>query len=211
MHEGFRQYSNAINVATESSRPYFRKAEILIKNDLIDEAREAISRGLEIDPESITGTQLLVKTMDSGEIMDNLEDLISRFPESLYLKQIIGSELVRDEPLMALELLGKETWEDWMLRVQCHRALSEHEKALAAAVQLIELRPENIDGWIAAGWSAFDLGKYDESSDFFDSAMGCDMYCPDALLGKASVLKKMGKDSSPYSQALTDLDLDLVI
>ena len=145
MHEGLRQYSNAINVAAESSRPYFRKAELLIKNDLIDEARETISRGLEIDPESITGTQLLVKAMDSGEIMDNLEDLISRFPESLYLKQIIGSKLVRDEPLTALELLGKETWEDWMLRVQCHRALSEHEKALAAAVQLIELRPENID------------------------------------------------------------------
>ena len=73
------------------------------------------------------------------------------------------------------------------------------------------IRDRNIDGWIAAGWSAFDLGKYDESSDFFDSAMGCDMHCPDALLGKASVLKKMGKDSSPYSQALTDLDLDLVI
>lgn len=31
------------------------------------------------------------------------------------------------------------------------------------------------------------------------------------LLGKASVLKKMGKDTSHYSQALADLDLDLVI
>ena len=107
MHEGFRQYSNAINVALGSSRPYFRKAELLIKNDLINEAREIISRGLEIDPESITGTLLLVKTMDSGEIIDNLENLISRFPESLQLKQIIGSELVGDEPLKALELLGK--------------------------------------------------------------------------------------------------------
>ena len=152
-----------------------------------------------------------MKTMDSGEIMDNLENLISRFPESLQLKQIIGSKLVGDEPLKALELLGKEKWEDLMLRVQCYRLLSENEKALAAAVKSIDLRPENIDGWIAAGWSAFDLGKYDESSDFFDSAMGCDMYCPDALLGKASALKKMGKDTSHYSQVLADLDLDLVI
>ncbi len=211
IHEGFRQYSNAITVASGSSRPYFRKAELLIKNGLVDEARETISRGLEVDPESITGTQLLVKTMDSGEIMDNLEDLISRFPESLQLKQIIGSMLVRDEPSKALELLGKEKWEDLMLRVECHRLLSENEKALAAAVRSIDLRPEKIDGWIAAGWSAFDLGKYGESSDFFDSAMGCDMYCPDALLGKASVLKKMGKDTSHYSQVLADFDLDLVI
>tara|TARA_B100000809_G_scaffold148070_1_gene145546 strand:- start:138 stop:827 length:690 start_codon:yes stop_codon:yes gene_type:complete len=211
VHEGFRQYSNAINVASGSSRPYFKKAEFLIKNDLIDEARETISRGLEVDPESITGTKLLVKIMDSGEIMDNLENLISRFPESLQLKRIIVSKLVIDEPLKALELLGKEEWEDLMLRVQCHRSLSENEKALAVAVKLIDLRPENIDGWIAAGWSAFDLGKYDESSDFFDSAMGCDMHCPDALFGKASVLKKMGKDTSLYSQALADLDLDLVI
>ena len=113
--------------------------------------------------------------MDSGEIMDNLDNLLSKFPESLQLKQTIGSELVRDEPLKALELLGKKKWEDLMLRVQCHRLLSENDKALAVAVKSIELRPENIDGWIAAGWSAFDLGKYDESNDFFDSAMGCDM------------------------------------
>jgi tetratricopeptide (TPR) repeat protein len=211
MHEGFRQYSNAINAASGSSRPYFRKAELLIKNDLVDEARETIARGLEVDSESITGTLLLVKTMDSGEIVDNLENLISRFPESLQLKRIIGSKLVRDEPLKALKLLGKEKWEDLMLRVQCYRSLSKNDKALAAAVKLINLRPDSIDGWIAAGWSAFDLGKYEESSDFFDSAMGCDMHCPDALLGKASVLKKMGKDTSLYSQALADIDLDLVI
>ena len=211
MHEGFRQYSNAINVASGTSRPYFRKAEILIKNDLIAEAKEAVTKGLEVDPESITGNLILVDTMDSGEIMDNLENLISKFPDSLQLKRRLASKLVSDEPSKALELLGKDSWEDMILHVQCYRLLSENENALAAAIESINLRPGSIDGWIAAGWCAFDLGKYEESSDFFDSAMGCDMYCPDALLGKASVLKKMGRDNSYYSQALAELDPDLVI
>ena len=85
-----------------------------------------------------------------------------------------------------------------MLRVRCYRSLEENEDALAVAIKSTNLRPENIDGWIAAGWCAFDIGKYDESNDFFDSAMGCDMYSLDALLGKASVLEKMRRDNSIY-------------
>ena len=211
MHEGFRQYNNAVTVASGTSRPYFRKAEILIKNDLIDEAKEEISKGLEVDPESITGRKLLVRTMDSGEIIDNLENLVSMFPDSLQLKRIIGSKLVKDEPLKALEFLGEDNWEDLMLRVRCYKSLAKNENALATAVKSINLKPKNIEGWIAAGWCAFDIGKYDESGDFFDAAMGCDMYCPDALFGKASVLKKMGESYSNYSQALAELDSDLVI
>jgi superkiller protein 3 len=211
MHEGFRQYSNAVNVASGTSRPYFKKAEALIKNDLIDEAKKAITTGLEIDPGSITGYQLLVRTMTSSEIVDDLENLVSEFPESIQLKSLIGSKLVGNEPSKALEFLGEDNWEDLMLRVRCYRSLEENENALVAAIKSINLRPENINGWIAAGWCAFDIGKYDESSDFFDSAMGCDMYSPDALLGKASVLEKMGRDNSIYSQALAEIDPDLVI
>ncbi len=211
IHEGFRQYSNAVNIASGTSRPYFKKAEALIKNDLTGEAKELIAMGLEIDPGSITGHRLLVKTMTSSEILDNLENLLSEFPESIQLKSLIGSKLVEDEPSKALEFLREDDWEDLMLRVRCYRSLEENENALATAIKSIDRSPENIEGWIAAGWSAFDIGNYEESSDFFDSAMGCDMYSLDALLGKASVLEKMGRDNSIYSKALAEIAPDLVI
>jgi hypothetical protein len=37
------------------------------------------------------------------------------------------------------------------------------------------------------------------------------MYCPDALFGKASVMKVIGKDYSYYQKALTEIDSELVI
>ena len=46
VHEGFRQYTNAISVASETSRPYFKKADILISYDKFEEAQEIIKKGL---------------------------------------------------------------------------------------------------------------------------------------------------------------------
>jgi len=211
VHEGFRQYTNAISVAPETSRPYFRKGEILIKNDLIEEAREEISRGLDLDSDSLAGYKLLLETMNSEELLSNLEKIISRFPDSLSIKRIIGSKLSVGEPSKALDFLGEDNWDELMLRVKCYRSLSDYENALESAIKAIDVRPNSIDGWIAAGWSAFDLGELDKSNDFFDAAIGCDMHCTDALFGKASVLKRLGKDNTTYNQALSQIDPDLVI
>ena len=49
VHEGFRQYSNAISVA-RTGRPYFRNAQILIEFNKLSEANDLITKGLEIDP-----------------------------------------------------------------------------------------------------------------------------------------------------------------
>jgi len=211
VHEGFRQYTNAISVAPETSRPYFRKGEILIKNDLIEEAREEISRGLDLDSDSLAGYKLLLETMNSEELLSNLEKIISRFPDSLSIKRIIGSKLSVGEPSKALDFLGEDNWDELMLRVKCYRSLSDYENALGSAIKAIDLRPNSIDAWIAAGWSAFDLGEFDQSNDFFDSAIGCDMHCTDALFGKALVLKRLGKDNNVYNRALSQIDSDLVI
>ena len=68
-----------------------------------------------------------------------------------------------------------------------------------------------MNSWVAAGWSAYDLEKYDEADIFFESALGCDILCPDALFGKVSVMKIIGKDYSYYQKALSEIDTELII
>ena len=114
-------------------------------------------------------------------------------------------------PLKALSLLEEETWDDLILKVKCYRLLSDYTNALKYAVNATSLKPDSVDSWLAAGWSAFDMGNFEKSNDFFDSAMGCDMYCLDALIGKALVLEKLGRDNTLYNNALSEIDPNLVI
>ena len=211
VHEGIRQYNNAISAASDTSRPYFRKAKILINRDLFEEAREAVSKGLELDSESLSGQILLIETMKPAEVLSIFEEVISKFPESLDLRHLIASKLSNVAPLKALSLLEEETWENLILKVKCYRSLSDYKNALKYAVNATTLNPDSVESWLAAGWSAFDMGNFDKSNDFFDSAIGCDMYCPDALIGKALVLEKLGKDNTFYNNALREIDPNLVI
>ena len=76
IHEGIRQYNNAISAASDTSRPYFRKAKILINSDLFEEAREAVSKGLELDSESLSGQRLLIETMKPVDVVSIFEEII---------------------------------------------------------------------------------------------------------------------------------------
>jgi len=211
IHEGIRQYNNAISVASDTSRPYFRKAEMLINNEMIEEAIETVSKGLELDPESLSGRRLQIETMKPEEVVPIFEEIISKYPNSLALRHLIVSKLSSVEPLKALSLLEEDTWNALILKVKCYRSLSDYNNALECAINAISLKSDSVDSWLAAGWSAFDIGKFEQSSDFFDSAIGCDMYCLDALVGKALALEKLGKDNTFYRNALSDLDYNLVI
>ena len=210
LHEGIRQYNNAIAVASDTSRPYFRKAEILIKSDLIGEAREAASKGLELDPESLSGQMLLIETMEPEEVLPIFEELISKFPASLSLRYLLASKLSDVEPIKSLGLLEENTWDELILKVKCYRSLSDYKNALECAIEATSLKPDSVDSWLAAGWSAFDMGAFDQSNDFFDAAIGCDIQCSDALFGKALVLEKLGMDNTIYTNALSEIDPKLV-
>lgn len=210
-HEGIRQYNNAVSVAADTSRPYFRKAEILISSDLIEEARKTVSKGLELDPESLSGQRLLIETMEPEEVLSIFEEVISNFPDSLALRQLLASKLSDVEPLKALNLLEGDTWEELILKVKCYRSLSNYKDALECAIKATSLKPNSVDGWLSAGWISFDMGDFHQSNDFFDSAIGCDIQCLDALFGKSLVLEKLGKDNTIYNNALSELDPNLVL
>ena len=211
MHEGLRQYNNAINVASSTSRPYFKMAEVLIHDDRYEDAKEVVKKGLAVDPDSITGQRLLIQSLSSSEINTDIDDLISKSQGSKILKNALGSKLVEINPSKALELLDKSNFKDIMKRVVCFKNLNDNAKALTLSKHAITIKPNNVNSWVAAGWSAYDLEKYSEADTFFESALGCDMYCPDALFGKASVMKVIGKDYSYYQKALTEIDPELVI
>ena len=211
VHEGIRQYSNAISVAPETSRPYFKKAEILLEEGLIEDAQTTVNEGLNFDPDSFNGNLIKIRTMKPEEILISMDKLLSKFPDSVILKKTLASMLVELAPLKALDLLGDDSSDELLLRLQCFRNLSEYDNAYSIAIKLTNAYPNLIEGWIAAGWIAFDLDLYKESSDFFDMAIGLDRYSLEALSGKAVVLKKIGKDYTLYATALTALDSDITI
>ena len=210
-HEGLRQYSNAISVASETSRPYFKMADMLIKYDKSIEAKEFIEKGLLIDPDSITGYKLWIETMHPKDVAKNLESLSSKHPDSRIISSLIGYKLVDEDPNRALKFLSKDVFQDLILKAQCMNNLDRKKDALDFARQAIHMYPNKIDGWVLAGWSSYELEKYGEADNYFESALGCDITSPDALHGKALVMKAMNKDFSYYNKALKAIDPDLVI
>ena len=211
LHEGLRQYSNAISIAPETTRPYFQKAEVLIDYDRLIEAKELIIKGLEMDPDSITGNTLLIKTLDSKTLLKQTDNFLDILPKSNHIKVLIASKLVDLSPSRALKLLGTDNWDELFLRSQCFKNLGKVEESLTSILKALDYQPSNLEGWLVAGWNAYNLSKYDESSDYFDCAIGCESLCSDALFGKALSLKKLGKDYSLYKIALADLDKELII
>ena len=149
--------------------------------------------------------------MSPSEIDSDIENLISKSHGSKKVWSLLGSKLVDINPSKALELLDNDNFKDIMNRIICFKNLNDNEMALKLAKQAITIDPNNVNSLIAAGWSAYDLGRYKEANNFFDSALGCDIYCPDALFGKGLVMKITGKDYSYYQKALTEIDLELVI
>ena len=211
IHEGFRQYNNAISVASDTSRPYFRKAEILTEYDKIDEARLLIDKGLAINPESITGNRLLIKVMSSKEIFSDLETRFDIFKSNTAVSSLIGLKLVDDYPEKAIEYLSDQNHENLILKSQALKKLAKYKEAIFSSEKAIELKPNNIEGWILCGWCHFELNNYQESEKYFEGALGCDINNPDALLGKAMNLKSQKKDYSHYNRALESINSDLAI
>ena len=211
IHEGFRQHNNAISVASDTSRPYFRKAKLLIKYDKIDEARVLVDKGLAIDSESITGNRLLIKIMDSSEIFSDLETRFDIFKRNSAVSSLLGLKLINDYPEKAIDYLSDQNHEDLILKSQALKKLTKNEEAIFSAEKAIKLKPNNIEGWILCGWCHFELNNYQESEKYFEGALGCDINNPEALLGKALILKSQKKDYSYYNRALKSINSDLSI
>ena len=146
IHEGFRQHNTAISVASDTSRPYFRKAKLLIKYDKIDEARVLVDKGLAIDSESITGNRLLIKIMDSSEIFSDLETRFDIFKRNSAVSSLLGLKLINDYPEKAIDYLSDQNHEDLILKSQALKRLTKNEEAIFSAEKAIKLKPKNIEG-----------------------------------------------------------------
>ena len=211
VHEGIRQYTNAVTVASETSRPYFRKARILIDYDKKAEARALIQKGLDIDPESITGHNLLLQVMNSKEIHKSLDSFVSSFSNNEQILSLIGYKLSAEYPELALKFLSDNNFKDLIIKFECFKSLKNSDDALAVSKKMIDLEPNEIEGWILAGRCAYEMDNYDDANNYFESALGCDISSPDALVGKALVLKAQNKDFTYYNRALESIDPELVI
>ena len=211
VYEGIRQYTNAVTVASETSRPYFRKAKFLIDYDKKDEARVLIQKGLDIDPESITGHKLLLQVLNSKEIYKSLESFVSNFGNNEEISSVIGYKLSTEYPELALKFLSDNNFKDLITKFECFKSLKNNDEALRVSKKVIELEPNKIEGWILAGWCSYEMKNYSDANNYFEYALGCDISSPDALVGKALVLKAQNKDYTYYNRALEAIDSELVI
>ena len=211
LHEGLRQYTNAITVAPETSRPYFRKAKILIEYDKFEEATKVISDGLALDPDSITGNKLLMEVMSIEEVYTSLDTRFSSFLHNKEFRSSVGSKLADEYPELAMTYLSNNSLSDLMLQVQCLKSLDKMPEALVISKKIIDLYPNEIEGWITAGWCAYDLEDFTAADEYFGSVLGFDISNSDALVGKALIRKSQNRDFSYYNKALEDIDSDLVI
>ena len=93
----------------------------------------------------------------------------------------------------------------------CFKNLGKINEAFNFAKKAININPKKIDGWISAGWCLYELENFEDADGYFEAALGIDISNPDALLGKALILKSKNKDFSFYNKALDAIDPNLVI
>ena len=211
VHEGFRQYSNAISVAPGTGRPYFRNAQVLINFNKISEAKELIDKGLEIDPNSITGKILLLKTLSGEEIINKKNDF-SLFKERYSEAQIIiAQKTLQINPNFALEFLDVNNKKHFLLLSKCFFEIGKLTDSLSFANKFTNAYPRDIDGFLNSGWISTELEDYDEAINFFEIALGIDGQSSEAIYGKGFSLKKKGEDYATYQEILSKVDGDLVI
>ena len=211
VHEGFRQYSNAIAVAPETARPYFRNAKILIDFNKILEARELIERGLVIDPKSITGQILLLKTLSGEEIKNkkaNFSIFKENFPEA---QSIIAQKLMKIDPKLGLDFLDINNYKHFLLISQCFFEMGKYIDSLTFVNKYIHCNPREIEGFLAGGWLSIRMEDFEEASNFFDIAMGIDSESSEAIYGKGLVMKKKGEEYETYQRILSSIDEELII
>jgi len=211
VHEGFRQYTNAIAVAPGTGRPYFRNAQVLIDYNKVVEARKLIDKGLEIDPNSITGQFLLLKTLSGDEIKSRINDF-SLFKDKMSeAQEEIAQKLMQIDPKLGLDFLDFNNPKHFLLISQCFFEMEEFPDSLSFANKFINSNPSEIAGFLNGGWISIRMENFDEASNFFDMALGIDKWSPDAIYGKGLVLKKKGEEYEDYQLILSQIDKELVI
>ena len=211
VHEGFRQYSNAISVAPGAGRPYFRNAQILIDFNKFSEARELVEKGLAIDSKSITGKLLLLKTLSGKEIMDRLEEFSFFKGKNSEAQLVIAKKILELNPELALEFLDTGNSNHFLLVSQCFFEIGKMSKSLDFANDYIKSYPRKIEGFLNAGWISIEMRNYSEAISFFDMAMGVDSLSPEAIYGKGLALKNKGESYESYQTILSQIDKELVI
>ena len=211
VHEGFRQYSNAISVAPGTGRPYFRNAKVLIDFNKLVEAQELIVKGLEIDPNSVTGKILLLKTLSGNEIINREKEFTMFKDNHIEAQTIIAQKIYELDPKLALEYLDTQNPKHYLLLSQCFFKIQKFTNSLSFANKFISSNPREISGFLNGGWISIEMENYNEASNFFDMALGIDDLCSEALYGKGLVMKKKGEDYSTYQLVLSQIDNELVI
>lgn len=132
--EALSDCDSAIKLDGSCSKAYFRKATALKGLGRLDAAIEALSRGLEYDPASITAQKEKDTLVNSKGKINNVRTLMSQKQYSAAMRQC--DVLIKD--------IGAAFPEITLLRVECLLNLSRPEEAFNLSNVLVRFLYQNV-------------------------------------------------------------------
>ena len=201
--EGFRQYNNAMAVSADLSIPFIHQAEAALRIDDKEQAKAALEKAIEANPNSLKAKLLFSDTLDNQEAITFLSDIIDNPIEapsnktdlnSLHRK--LGLLLSKERPKNALELLSSDDEEQIIAQYRCHCNLGDWKQAKSCSDKLLDSNSKNITGWLLSGWASFNNKNYASAQKSFEAALACSPDNSESILGLISTLEKSDQDTS---------------
>lgn len=202
--------------AEDTAEDWTMTGEELMMNSSLEEAIEAYSSSLEIDPEQpwvlVGKANALWKLGRQNESMEAYDDAVDAASEDV-VKAFVWFERAHlfaeegdyNETMTALEQavgLAPEDENFWInggVLLSIH--LKRYEEALIYFDKGLQLDPEDANAWLSkAQILGPDLGRYNESLEACDKAIEIDPKNPDSWRLRGLILMNLGRDEeSPGS------------
>ncbi len=173
MDEALSAFNRAIKISREDASPHLEKAKLFFEKKRDEEAINAASQAIELDPQRYESWQFRGMALAAVE---KYEQAISDFEKALALE-------VNDNDL-----------ESWIWRC-CADSFAELEKldaAILAYEKAVELDSNNSYAWSHMAQILLELERVDEALQACEKAIEADSSNSDAWEIKSKLLEKLG-------------------
>ncbi|RLF48763.1 MAG: hypothetical protein DRN20_03865, partial [Thermoplasmata archaeon] len=202
VEEAVECYRKCTELSPNDKMPYIRLAQAYVKLSQFEQALSAYDEALRIDPDD---TAVLKKKCSILSKLERYEELLQcadavvekndEDPEGWKYKALALKELEKTDE--AIESLKKVV--SMVDDIECLKDLvnllmesERYEEALSYANNIIDLAPNNIDGWIAKATCLDNLARVEEAKSAYEKCLELDRNNKSLLVRYASILDTLG-------------------